>query len=314
MQIRLLGTAAGGGLPQWNCNCPNCREARLGSGFVRPRTQSSVAVSADGQRWFLLNASPDIARQIAAFPPLQPAAFHPRGTPIEAVLLTNADLDHTLGLLLLREGPALHIYASEATDAALTLGAPLLPILDSFCSTKLFHASFQETPLHHRDGTPSALSYQAFAVPAKTPRFAKTRDPQNVGPASRRPAPGAIAYKIHDSQTGGSLIYAPEVLEINDAMLSLAKDCNLLLFDGTFWSDDEMTTLGINRVTARQMGHVPIHGKGGSLAAFAGVTGPKKVYVHINNTNPILREDSSERREATAAGWQIGEDGMEFII
>src|SRR5260370_5551629 len=186
MQIRLLGTAGGGGLPQWNCNCPNCREARLGFGLVRPRTQSSVAVSADGQRWFLLNASPDIARQIAAFPPLQPAAFHPRGTPIQAVLLTNADLDHTLGLLLLREGPALHIYASEATDAALTLGAPLLPIRDSFCSPKLFPASFQETPLTHRVGSPSALSYQAFAVPAKIPRFANIRDSQNVGPASRR--------------------------------------------------------------------------------------------------------------------------------
>lgn len=312
MQIRLLGTAAGGGLPQWNCNCPNCREARLESGLVRPRTQSSVAVSADGQRWFLLNASPDIARQIAAFAPLQPAAFHPRGTPIQAVLLTNADLDHTLGLLLLREGPALHIYASEATDAALTLGAPLLPILDSFCSTKLFHASFQETPLHHRDGTPSALSYQACAVPAKTPRFAKTRDSQA---ARARLLPGhSIAYKIRDSQTGGSLVYAPEVLEINDAVLSLTKDCHLLLFDGTFWSDDEMAALGINRVTAREMGHVPIHGESGSLTAFAGVSGLKKVYVHINNTNPILREDSPERRQAAAAGWQIGEDGMEFTI
>ncbi len=190
MRVRLLGTAAGGGLPQWNCNCPNCAEARRGTGRVRQRTQSSVAISADGRRWFLLNASPDIARQIESFPPLRPAKYHPRGTPIQGVLLTNADIDHTLGLLLLREGSFAAIHASRETEAALVSGLGLLPALRSFCQTKVFRASSVGRRLPHADGSPSNLSCRAFAVPCKRPRFAakiRARKP-NLG--------GAIGYEI----------------------------------------------------------------------------------------------------------------------
>ncbi len=172
MQVKLLGTAAGGGLPQWNCNCANCREARRGSGRVRPWTQSGVAISAgDGRCWFLLNASPDLARQMESFPPLQPASFHPRGTTIQGVLLTNADLDHTLGLLLLREGARLPIYSSNGTREVLTGPMALLPFLDSFCGITVFNASLREEKLRHLVGSDCSLSYEAFVVPCKTPRF-----------------------------------------------------------------------------------------------------------------------------------------------
>jgi pyrroloquinoline quinone biosynthesis protein B len=308
MHVRLLGTAAGGGVPQWNCNCPNCKEARRGTGRVRPRTQSSAAFSADGNRWFLLNASPDIGRQIESFPPLQPARFHPRGTSIQGVLLTNADMDHTLGLLLLREGAVATIHASRETEVALTNGLGLLPALRSFCKTKIVRVSRAERRLRHADGSPSALSYQAFEVPGKRPRFAaKIKRGHSV-------ASGAIGYKIRDLNTGGRLIYVPEILRVTESLAEFMNNCELLLFDGTCWSDDEMARRGIAGPTAAKMGHVPINGAGGSLRALAGVTFPRKVYVHINNTNPILFEKSPERRRVVAAGWQIGEDGMEFKI
>ena len=308
MRVRILGSAAGGGLPQWNCNCSNCKAARLGTGRVRPRTQSSVAISADGIRWFLLNASPDIARQIDAFSPLQPVRFHPRGTPIQGVLLTNADLDHTLGLLSLREGSALSLHANREIQAALTDGLGLLPALKSFCKTKVFRASLAERRLRHADGSPSALSYRAFKVPCKKPRFASKMRSDGSG------MHGAIGYKICDSKTGGCLIYAPEVLKVTENLASFLNDCDLLLFDGTFWSDNEMAKEGIAGRTALKMGHIPIQGEDGSLRRLANVTAPRKIFVHINNTNPILRENSPERRRVLSAGWQVGEDGMEFEI
>jgi pyrroloquinoline quinone biosynthesis protein B len=308
MRVRLLGTAAGGGVPQWNCNCQNCAEARRGNGRVRPRTQSSVAISADGKRWFLLNASPDIARQIESFPPLQPAGFQPRGTPIQGVLLTNADLDHTLGALLLREGSAATIHASWETEAALTDGLGLLPTLRSFCRTKVLRASIEERELPHADGSPSGLSCRAFAVPCKRPRFAAKIRARKSNPG------GAIGYQIRDLKTGGRLVYVPEILKITKTLAASMTRCDLLLFDGTCWSDDEMAARGIDGPTAAAMGHVPIQGEAGSLQMLAKAVRPRKVYVHINNTNPILFENSPENRRVLAAGWQIGEDGMEFEI
>jgi pyrroloquinoline quinone biosynthesis protein B len=302
MRVRLLGTAAGGGLPQWNCNCTNCRQARLSAGLVRPRTQSSVAISQDGRRWFLLNASPDLARQIEVFKPLQPTRFHPRGTPIQGVLLTNADLDHTLGLLSLREGPAFSIYASRETQAALSNHLGLLPVLQSFCPARVVRPATVDRRLRYADGSPSDLVYRAFPVPCKKPRFATT---------TKR---GAIGYHIQDLKTGGRLIFVPEILTITAPLARFFNNCDLLLFDGTFWSNQEMAEQGITTRTAAEMGHVPLSGSEGSLEKLAGVTHPRKVYVHINNTNPILRENSPERRQTVKAGWRVGHDGMEFNI
>lgn len=308
MRVRLLGTAAGGGVPQWNCNCAVCAAARQGKGRVLKRTQSSVAVSADGKRWFLLNASPDIGRQIEAFPPLQPSVFHPRGTPIHGVLLTNADLDHTLGLLLMREGSVATVYASEATEHALTKGLGLLPALRSFCKTKVVRAGLTERRLRYADGSPSDLACRALKVPSKRPRFAGKKSP------GKTDAGGAVGYEIRDLKTSGSLIFMPEICMVTEELATWLNDCDLLLFDGTCWSENEMAERGIKGPTASKMGHVPIDGNKGSLRALSTVTWPRKIFVHINNTNPILFEDSRERRKLIAAGWQVGEDGMEFEI
>ena len=307
MRIRVLGTAAGGGFPQWNCNCHNCREARTNPAGAHPRTQSSIAISADGERWFLLNASPDLAAQIAVFPPLQPTRFPIRGTPIEAVLLTNADLDHTLGLLSLRENPTLSIYASPETRSDLTEGSAPLSVLGKFCTMRWFPVSLTEEPLLQADGSASLLSYMAFPVPGKPPKFARRSTAQHG-------AGDSVGYRIRDTTTGGTLIYAPDVLDLSGGLATRLDDCDLLFFDGTFWSETEMSDRKINDVTARDMGHLPISGSCGSLEGLKTVSRPSRIYIHINNTNPILLETSPERAAVRAAGWTVGEDGMEFQV
>src|SRR6266850_4325047 len=199
MQIRLLGTAAGGGVPQWNCNCAICREARAGSGRVRPRTQSSVSVSADGQHWFLLNASPDIRAQIESAPVLQPADGKLRGSPIEAVLLTNADLDHTLGLLLLREGEKLRVHAPASVQRSLTEGISIAPVLASFCGVEWIEPAMRASPLLRRDGGQSDLLYEAIPIRGHSPRFTKTRAGSDSG--------NVVGYRITDEKTGGRLLF-----------------------------------------------------------------------------------------------------------
>jgi len=308
MHVILLGTAAGGGVPQWNCRCRNCRAARTGSGRVRPRSQSSVAISADRKRWFLLNASPDLARQCESFPPLHPTGRHSRQTPLQAVLLTNADLDHTLGLLSLRETSSLLIYASKETQFALTKGMALLPTLNKFCKTKICPVPFTRQRLRHVDKSACSLSFQAFRVPGKQPRFAAGRKTAKANGSS------AIGYKIVDEKTGRCLVYVPEMLALTPKVVSLLGDCDLLLFDGSFWSENELAENGIVGRSASQMGHLPIAGENGSLRGLSRVAGPQKIFVHINNTNPILRENSRERRQVLAAGWEIGQDGMEFKL
>src|SRR5258706_4869154 len=305
MQIRLLGTAAGGGVPQWNCNCVICREARAGTGRVRARTQSAVAVSADGQHWFLLTASPDIRTQIESAPALQPPAGTARGSPIEAVLLTNADLDHTLGLLLLREGEKLQVHAPAKVQQALTEGISVAPVLASFCGVKWIEPGAEALPLLHRDGSLSGLLYQAFPVQGHSPRFMKRSVFQ---------AGNVVGYRIIDERTGGRLFFLPDVAALGEKLVEALPECEILLFDGTFWSEDEMQEREVGNLTASSMGHVPIAGADGSLRVLADIKVKNKIYVHINNTNPILLEDSPERAAVLAAGCTVGEDGMEFTI
>lgn len=292
-------------MPQWNCNCVICREARAGTGRVRPRTQSSVAVSADGRHWFLLNASPDIRAQIESAPSLQPAAGKLRGSPIEAVLLTNADLDHTLGLLLLREGEKLRVHAPAKVQQSLTKGITLAPVLASFCGVKWIEPGAESLPLLHRDGSPSGLLYQAFPVQGHSPRFMKKSVFQTGN---------VIGYRISDEKTGGRLLFLPDVAALDEGLISLLPECEVVLFDGTFWSEHEMRERGAGNLPALAMGHVPISGASGSLKVLADLKVENKIYVHINNTNPILLEDSPERAAVIAAGCAVGEDGMEFTI
>jgi pyrroloquinoline quinone biosynthesis protein B len=303
MHVRLLGTAAGGGFPQWNCACQNCRAARDGAGTARRRTQSSAAVSADGRAWFLLNASPDVRAQVESFPPLLPTEG--RSTAIRGVLLTGADLDHVLGLFQLREGGRLSVHATPATRAALDKGLRLSAVLGCYGGIDWHHPPSTPGPLRGADGAASGLLYAAFAVPGRPPRYQE----RDVGPDHG----DTVGYRIIDEWTGGRLVYAPGLAAISPEVAAAVWDCDLLLLDGTFWSDDEMATIGVD-TAAQAMGHLPVGGPGGSLTFVARLPVGRTIYVHVNNTNPVLRDDSPEWRAVAAAGAAVGHDGQEFIL
>jgi pyrroloquinoline quinone biosynthesis protein B len=297
MWVRVLGSAAGGGFPQWNCGCPGCRAVRDGSRPCRARTQSSVAVSADYRRWFLFNASPDIHAQIAAFPALHPREG--RATPLEAVLLTDAELDHTLGLLLLREGRGLELHATAATHETLCTGTSVLRTLAAYCPVK-----WQEVVPGANVALGGGLSYRAFDAPTdKRGRF---------GPGGG--AGRVVGYRLTDEHDGRVLVYLPGVQELTDAVREQLAGCACLLIDGTCWRDDELIALGLAGKTAREMGHLPVGGPGGSLERLAPLPIPRKIYIHINNTNPILLEDTPERRLVEERGMEVATDGLEVRI
>ena len=308
MRIKLLGTAAGGGVPQWNCNCPVCAEARRPGGRVRPRTQSSVAVSADGSSWFLLNASPDIRRQILDFPALGPGGVTARGSAISGVLLTNADIDHSLGLLLMREGARLRVHATEEVRETLTTGISIAPVIETFCGIDWIQPPVEATPVCKADGSESGLSYQAIPLAVQPPRFASNAR-YKAGSNNH-----VVGYRVQDQSTGGRLLFLPNVAKFEDQLAAFLKEADIILFDGTFWTDNEMIECGAGQQTATAMGHQPISGSDGSLARLRQLKARHKIYVHINNTNPILFEDSPERAEVERSGCSVGNDGTELVI
>ncbi|MEO3779879.1 pyrroloquinoline quinone biosynthesis protein PqqB [Micromonospora sp. B11E3] len=297
MWVRVLGSAAGGAFPQWNCNCPACRAVRDGSRPCRPRTQSSVAVSADYRRWFLINASPDLRVQFESFPALHPQDG--RATPLQAVLLTDAELDHTLGLLLLREGRGLELHATAAVREILCSGTALVRTLEAYC------------PVTWRQVVPGAdvslgagLSYRAFDVPtSKRTRF---------GPGSGQAR--VVGYRLTDEHSGRTAVYLPGVQELTSAVRAQLDGCACLLVDGTCWSDDELIRLSLAERSAREMGHLPIDGPDGSLRQLSPLQIERKIYIHINNTNPILLEDSPERRLVEERGMEVAADGLEVKV
>lgn len=302
VHVILLGTAAGGGFPQWNCWCPTCRIARREPDRARPRSQSSAAVSADGRRWFLLNASPDVHAQLSHLPASEPAG--PRHVPVEGVVLTDAELDHTLGIVLLREGRYLQVYAAPAVQSVIDHDSRLLPVTRAFAEVKVTSLELERsTPLLYRDACPSGLSVTAFAVPADPPRF-----------ASHEQAGHTVGLLVRDENTGGTCAFVPGCGGLDRGLLDRLAGAELVLFDGTFWSDDEMITLGLGERTARQMDHLPISGPDGSLERLAALPGGRKVYTHINNTNPMLVEDSPQRLLVQRLGLAVGEDGMRFTL
>jgi pyrroloquinoline quinone biosynthesis protein B len=307
MWVRVLGSAAGGGYPQWNCACPTCRAVRDGSRPARSRTQSSVAVSPDYRRWFLLNASPDIHAQIEAFPALHPRSGPDggRAVPVQAVLLTDAELDHTLGLLLLREGRALEVHGTAAARATLRDGTSLLRTLEAYCPVKW------EPVVPGRDvPLGGGLSYRAFDVPTtKRARFGAGSSGDSGNGAGR-----VVGYRLADERTGGALIYLPCVQELTGPVQAELTGCSCLLVDGTCWHDDELIRLGLAGKTAREMGHLPISGQGGSLERLSALSIGRKIYLHINNTNPILLDDAPERRALEQRGMEVAEDGLELQI
>lgn len=306
MFITILGAAAGGGLPQWNCRCPNCLSARAGSPDVPPMTQSSVAVSSDGANWFLLNVSPDVRQQILDCPELAPPDANGRGTGIAGCVLTDAELDHTAGLLLLREGSVFSVYSTPVVHRWLNAQFPIEPVLSAF-SPHPWHVLEDNTRVNLCSGTgePSTLWVTPIELDAHPPLFVGDVDDA---------AGSVIGLRIEDEATGGVLVFAPGVETINDALTCAVEGADALFFDGTCWTDDELIRLGFSRRSSKQMGHLPVSGADGSLRWLESLPVKHKVLFHINNTNPMLNRTSAEYKMVEQAGVRIGADGDRFEL
>ena len=302
MHVVLLGTAAGGGFPQWNCWCPSCRVARSDPQRAIPRSQSSAAVSADGSRWFLLNASPDVHDQLGRLTPGAPNGY--RHVPVEGIVLTDAELDHTLGIVLLREARQLQVLATDAVRRVIEDDSRILAVTRAFADVAVTElVPDRPTGLCYRDGAPSGLAVTCFPVPAGPPRFAREERPGHT-----------VGLVIRDERTGGTCAFVPGCGGLDDELMNRLAATDLVLFDGTFWTDDELIGLRIGERTAREMDHLPISGPDGSLARLARLPSHYRVYTHINNTNPMLIEDGAERSLVESAGVRIGNDGMRFTL
>ena len=312
MHIIVLGSAAGGGFPQWNCNCRNCAGVRNGTVAATPRTQSSIAVSKDGANWVLVNASPDILAQIRATPALQPARA-PRDSGIAAVMLMDAQVDHVTGLLMLREGKPLPLYCTGSVWDDLNTSLPLVPVLSHYCGVR-WH------PLQPVGDGPAMLPVQVPGVDGIrfTPLALSSKAPP-YSPRRTRPGLGDnIGLLIEDMASGASAFYAPGLGMIEPQVEAAMHRADCLLVDGTFWRADEMTALGLSSKSAADMGHLPQSGPGGMIAVLDGMDAqPKarrKILIHINNTNPILDDDSEPRAILARHGIEVAYDGMEIRL
>ena len=295
MRVHVLGSAAGGGSPQWNCHCEVCEAARTGV-RARPRTQSSLAIRGGQGPWFLVNASPDLRQPLETLD--QRGLGGVRAQPIAGVLLTDAEIDHTAGLLLLRESATpLRVYGDAGVERALSDGYPVLPMLQRYCGAEWQPLEPGRTlPL---DG--SSLEVESFAAGGDAPRYLD-------GELE------ATGFVFRDRATGGVVTYVPGLARLDDGVVARFAASDLVLVDGTFWRHDELARLGISDRTAADMGHVPLSGPGGTLEVLAGLERPRTVLIHINNTNPILLEDSPEREEVVRAGVEVAYDGLEVEL
>ena len=309
MRVEILGSAAGGGFPQWNCNCRNCHSLRTGTFPAKSRTQTQVAVSNDGRVWFLLNASPDLRLQIEQTPELQPRAAV-RDSPIAGVLITSADIDQIAGLLSLRELQPFAIYCTPSLRSILQDDNSVFGMLNrvpqQVCWTEI--TLDENFPLLMTDGSDLGITCEVFSLGNKYPVYVSEK---RVATLKREEASLGV---ILTASSGARLAYMPAVPAINERLLRVLETADLVLFDGTFWSGDELIRVQGSGATAAEMGHVAITGAEGSLRALAGLRRPRKVFLHVNNTNPILDESSPEYRELVAAGWQVAEDGWQFNL
>jgi pyrroloquinoline quinone biosynthesis protein B len=309
MRVKILGSGAGGGFPQWNCACSNCGALRAGTFHGKARTQAELAISADNRSWFLLGASPDLRTQIEATPELHPREGL-RQSPIVGAVLANADVDHVLGLLLLRELQPLRVYTTDSIRRILTEDNSMFAMLQRVPAQVTWTSFAPRTvfPLLTAAGEDSGLRCRALSLGTHYPAY--------VAPArqSELNAGEASLGLIVESPSGKHLAYMPAVPQIDDALLHEIEPVDVLLFDGTFWDDDELIRIQGSGQSARQMGHVPVSSGDGSLSRLAGLQRPRKIYVHINNTNPMLNEAGPEYREVRDSGWEIAEDGWQFDL
>lgn len=306
LKVIVLGAAAGGGYPQWNCNCDVCRVARSGNGAARMATQSSLAVSADGVNWFLLNASPDLRQQINQTPSLHPKTGR-RHSPIAGVLLTNADVDHIAGLLTLRESQPLSLYGTERVLGVLA-GNGVFNVLNPELVERRPVTLDAATDLLLPNGTPSGLTAEMFPVPGKVALYLED---EAAGPNFGSVAEDTVGVRIAVPTEGREFFYIPGCAAFPPDLAARINGASLLFFDGTTWVDDEMQARGVGHKTGQRMGHMCMSGPDGSIAALAPLDIGRKIFIHINNTNPVHLRDSTERAEAEGAGWEIAYDGME---
>jgi pyrroloquinoline quinone biosynthesis protein B len=310
MLIKVLGSAAGGGFPQWNCNGRNSADVRRGMPGLTPRTQASVAVSADGKRWVLLNAAPDLRQQIINTPELHPVpGAGPRNSPIKAVVLTNADVDALAGLLCLREGQPLTIYGSSRVLDVLAANS-IFDVLDPAIVRRVT-MQFGKRFMVEGPSGPVGLTIESFAVPGKIPLYLETEDTKgNFGSQEG----DTVGLKVTESENGHHFFYIPGCARLDDPLRARLKNAPLVFFDGTLYTNDEMVAQGLVNKTGERIGHMNMSGEGGTVAQFAPLNVGRKIFIHINNSNPVLRDDSPERAAVERAGWEVAYDGMEVRV
>jgi pyrroloquinoline quinone biosynthesis protein B len=317
MQVKILGSAAGGGFPQWNCLCANCRALRDGKFKGKARTQTQVAISADGRSWFLLGASPDLRAQIEATQELHPRedlqkkqsdGNNARQSPIAGAVLCNADVDHVLGLLLLRELQPLRVHATKSIRRILTKDNSMFGMLERVANQAAWIEFMPgaQFPLVNPAGEDSGLRCRALPMGTHFPAYISPPRRSQLSPLE------ASLGLFVESPSGKRFAYMPAVPRLDNLMLKQFDACDVLLFDGTFWSEDELISIQGSGQSAGDMGHIPVSGPGGSLGRLAQLQHPRKIYIHINNTNPMLNEAGPEYAQVRDAGWEIAEDGWQF--
>lgn len=309
MRIKILGSAAGGAFPQWNCACPNCRSLRAGTFQGKARSQTQVAISTDNRSWFLLGASPDLRYQIESTPELQPQNGI-RQSPIAGAVLANADIDHVLGLLLLRELQPLRIHGTASTRRILREDNSMFAMLQRITNQASWTDFVPGETFSLKDSSEkdSGIRVRALSLAQHFPAYVST-DRQQLLKAEE----SSLGFII-ESPTGKRLACMPAVPDIGGELIKEFDNADVLLLDGTFWSDDELIRIQGSGQTARQMGHVPVSGPEGTLVRLAHLRRPRKIYLHINNTNPMLNEAGPEYLQVRDAGWEIAEDGWQFDL
>ncbi|HZF75938.1 MAG TPA: pyrroloquinoline quinone biosynthesis protein PqqB [Acetobacteraceae bacterium] len=310
LRALVLGSAAGGCFPQWNSAGAGCQRARAGDPAARPRTQTSLAVSADGERWILLNAAPDLRAQIEATPALhpRPAPGRIRHSPISAVVLTGAEVDTVAGLLTLRERHPFVLHASAATLAVLDAN-PIFNVLNRDLVPRRELRTGEAVRLVDAGGAPLGVTVEAFRVPGKVPLFQEAADGADPGRAEDDSTMGLAV-----TAGGPGLLFIPGCAAMNASIRARIAEAHTVFFDGTLFRDDEMIQAGAGPKTGTRMGHMSLDGPGGTLAALRGLPVRRRILIHVNNTNPILLDDSPERATVRAEGWEVAEDGMEVVV
>jgi pyrroloquinoline quinone biosynthesis protein B len=315
MRVLVLGSGGGGGCPQWNCSCSVCAAARSGTRLIRPRTQSSIAVSADSRSWVLINASPDLGQQLRVQPVLHPRpAQRPeevRNTPIKGVILLDAQVDRCAGLLSLREGPPIELYATPCVFEDLTTGFPILSVLEHYCGVRwhLLPVAGEQRVAEFKVEGFESLRFRAVAIPGQAPPYSTHRHDPKAG--------DHLAIEVTDLRSAKRLFYAPGLAEVGPDELEWMRDVDCLMVDGGFWADDELLRAGIGSQLASELGHLPqcsTPQRPGMMDALDRTRARRKLLIRVNNTNPILDDYGPERAELAHRGIEVAHDGMEIVL